>query len=645
MDWSHYKQLSKSTVSHTPTALVHFHVRYMAQLGVPQIQVLEDSARDRGEVDTDNETEQTPLLGHAHQRSAVGSRSRPRRSCCVKSKAAATILLWVSLVTLLLGYVQHIILVCLFRAKSVAHFQEYVPLLYGSLALLYLFYPLAGCLADVKYGRYKTVIRSLWLMNGSVLLIIVGSAVPLYYWLKLDHIQTTAFVIGSSIAIVIGITVLFSGYIPFNANVIQFGMDQLYDSPSEDSVLFVHWFVFIIHMAQAVDKLVVLVLSATHGQLHLAHIRTPVFIAAALALPMLLLLVMCAFSITVHKYKRHWFMIDQASRNPYKLVYKVIKFAAQHKTPIRRSAFTYCEDELPSRMDLGKDKYGGPFTTEQVEDVKAFLGIMALLLTLGPMLATDIAGNNMLLKLYYHFFTTEPFPTYSQIPVYYLTTGGLSEIMIVISIPLYVCLLRPFIHRYVPGMLKRIGLGILIRLLSLLSITLIDSIGHFKSSNNKNCFMFYSPALSISTWYLTIPNVFNALSAMLFFIAVIEFMCAQSPHAMKGLIIGTFFAIQGTFQFLGTTVLYIPFSSWSLDTSFPSCGFVYYLINILVALGGLVAYTCVARRYQYRQRDEPDNVYRYAEEYYDRAIDERLRNSRYDCSNDIDNPNVHTVDK
>ena len=81
-------------------------------------------------------------------------------------------------------------------------------------------------------------------------------------------------------------------------------------------------------------------------------------------------------------------MIDQASRNPYKLVYKVIKFAAQHKTPIRRSAFTYCEDELPSRMYLGKDKYGGPFTTEQVEDVKAFLGITAVLLSLGPMFAT-----------------------------------------------------------------------------------------------------------------------------------------------------------------------------------------------------------------------------------------------------------------
>ena len=90
-------------------------------------------------------------------------------------------------------------------------------------------------------------------------------------------------------------------------------------------------------------------------------------------------------------------MIDSGSRNPYKLVYKVIKLAAYHKTPIRRSAFTYCEHELPSRMDLGREKYGGPFTTEQVEDVKAFLGILRVLLTLGPVFATDIAASNMLL--------------------------------------------------------------------------------------------------------------------------------------------------------------------------------------------------------------------------------------------------------
>ena len=69
----------------------------------------------------------------------------------------------------------------------------------------------------------------------------------------------------------------------------------------------------------------------------------------------------------------------------------MLKFAKAHTIPIRRSAFTYCEDELPSRLDLGKEKYGGSFTTEQVEDVKAFLGILSVLLTLGPIMMVDFS--------------------------------------------------------------------------------------------------------------------------------------------------------------------------------------------------------------------------------------------------------------
>ena len=95
-------------------------------------------------------------------------------------------------------------------------------------------------------------------------------------------------------------------------------------------------------------------------------------------------------------------MIDSGSRYPYRLVYNVIKFAIQHKIPVRRSAFTYCEDEPPSRMDLGKEKYGGPFTTEQVEDVKAFTGILRFLLTLGPVFITEIAADDMLYRFSNH---------------------------------------------------------------------------------------------------------------------------------------------------------------------------------------------------------------------------------------------------
>ena len=53
-------------------------------------------------------------------------------------------------------------------------------------------------------------------------------------------------------------------------------------------------------------------------------------------------------------------------------IMQVLKYARKKQTnkyPRNRSALTYCEEDYPSRLDLGKDKYGGPFSEEQVEDV------------------------------------------------------------------------------------------------------------------------------------------------------------------------------------------------------------------------------------------------------------------------------------
>ena len=71
---------------------------------------------------------------------------------------------------------------------------------------------------------------------------------------------------------------------------------------------------------------------------------------------------------------------EPVTQNPFKIVYGVIKYAMKHKTPRLRSAFTYTgEDELPSRINYDKSKYGGPFTTEQVEDVKTLFRVVLVL--------------------------------------------------------------------------------------------------------------------------------------------------------------------------------------------------------------------------------------------------------------------------
>ena len=64
--------------------------------------------------------------------------------------------------------------------------------------------------------------------------------------------------------------------------------------------------------------------------------------------------------------------------NPLKQIYNVFSYAARNKYPRQRSAVTY--GELPSRFDLAKSRYGGPYSTEYVEDVKTFCRICLLFL-------------------------------------------------------------------------------------------------------------------------------------------------------------------------------------------------------------------------------------------------------------------------
>ena len=567
--------------------------------------------------------EKTPLQHNTKGHYGARLRSHCKVRCCVKSKAALLILFSSSLVSLSLTTLVHpntylSLGSLVFEHKSVVRsIQVIPPVVYSLFALLYLFYPLAGCLADILCGRYKTAIHSLWFIarSGLVVFTCVIILIVVYAAFIGPHRAKVALLITFGLIALLGLVVLCSSWITFDANVIQFGMDQLHDSPAEDSVLFVHWFVFSTSLGNAITKVPSGWITDKCWESVLAF--------TSLAL---ILLIILGASLCFIRRKRQWFMIDSGSRNPYKLVYKVIKFAAQHKSPIRRSAFTYCEDELPSRMDLAKEKYGGPFTTEQVEDVKAFLGILCILLTLGPLFTVDTAVNRLLNTVPHHFTVNK-----SCTATYYLIQqfelGDLSSTLILILIPVYICLLRPFIHRCVPGMLKRLGLGMILMSISLFCTLLIDTMGHVHHSH-KVCFRKTDTrpeppdnSIDATTAYYTVTFILNGLSKMFFYVAAYEFICAQGPHAMKGLLIGTFYTIKGVFQLIGALVIFVPFYTYRLTTNLPSCGFVYYLINIVVAIIGLVAYTWVARRYQYRQRDEPDNIYRYAEEYYDKTLE------------------------
>ena len=559
-----------------------------------------------------NHDEDTPLLPR-RTRSWLAMRYGNTRKC-VSNKAALLILLWSFVVGLLSAmFLSPEMYLRMFE-------RSYSLVAYGVVVIFTCFFPLAGIFADIKFGRYKTVVTSLFIVLLAHLLAVgvgVIIVIAIFFWSPL-----MLFIVVGGILIIM----LYVGLIGFTANVVQFGMDQLHDSPGDDNTLFIHWYVWTYYASFFVVQLACnwnLVLTPFYYVMteNQVIVYTKIEFCLLALIPVVVVMVL-TITLCLVRCRRRWFLIEPGGLNPYKLVYRVTKFARQHKIPVQRSAFTYCEDELPSGLDLGKEKYGGCFTTEQVEDVKAFYGILKVLFSFGIVFFMDFSADSILPLFAYHI-TGLRGGTYEEslIELILFNAGLISPLLIVICIPLYLCLLRPFISQYIPGMLKRMGLGMFLVLLSLLTSFFMDTAAHLEGDheyNNSYC-MFaidddninhpspQNPALHL------IQLTLSALSHMLIYTAVFEFICSQSPHSMKGLLIGVLYAIRGLYQ-LVAALLVLPFALRTIQLI--SCGFWYYLMNIVIGVVALLVYMCAAKRYRYRERDEFCNIHQYAENYY-----------------------------
>ena len=80
-----------------------------------------------------------------------------------------------------------------------------------------------------------------------------------------------------------------------------------------------------------------------------------------------------------------------------------------------------------------------------------------MLLTVAPMFFVEFAFSDMILSF-------EQINGVSWIP-YNFVSNLFTPMLILVLIPIYLCLLKPFIRAYIPGMLKRMGLGVVFVLL------------------------------------------------------------------------------------------------------------------------------------------------------------------------------------
>ena len=571
--------------------------------------------------------------GHHIRRAALNKRNSKSRSTsdklslwkrhygrshkCITSNAVLFILFWSFSVFLTNN--------CIFEGVNYfsEHFKwpvKYYPLLYAFKSLVTIFYPLAGFLADTKYSLFKTITRSSQVLLLSIFIYNIFLGITMTGVVLSAGINSLFILVLCLMGLIsIPTTVLIiANLVIFNANIIQFGVDQLQDSPADHQSLFIHWYIWAYYLGVLVAQVC--------WSSAIVFIQAPYLFL----LPIVLSIVLLLIAVIIVHYKKHWFIIDAARTNPYKLVYRVTKFAHQHKVPIRRSAFTYCEDDIPSGLDLGKSKYGGPFTTEEVENVKAFYGIIKILIALGIALFMNVASS-ILLSQFINYVTTlnsEDQYSYSINLTHILLTllfknGVLSSLVGVLFLPLYVVFIWPFTISCSVRMYRQIGVGIIFLLMSVTSTFVTDTVAHTRNITN-HCILdseeVYFPKDNALHQAVPFPQrFFYGLSVIFIYPALYEFICAQSRHSMKGLLIGFSFAIRGLSDVLASLLL-IPFifSRFSL----PSSGMEYYMMTIVVGVVGLAVYVYVARKYKLRERDEPCHVHRFVEDYYSKIQEE-----------------------
>jgi peptide/histidine transporter 3/4 len=423
------------------------------------------------------------------------------------------------------------------------------------------------------------------------------------------------------------------GLAGYRANFIQFGLDQLLEAPSTSLALFIHWVIWAENLGTLmVQSFSTSILCNSYG---LQHFYFP--------LCGLLIALMLIFLFIILCFRRRWFYVEPKQLNPYKMVVKVLNYARKHKYPVQRSAFTYCDNELSSRIDFAKERYGGPFTTEQVENVKTFFRILLVLLALGPVFVLEVPTSFFMFMVFGIHIGNHPSIVNQTCDssLIILPKGSLNNIIGVLLYPLYIWFIFSVLRRCTPKIFTRLGVAISLSLLGVLSMLSIDFAGHYKyslghpSDNSTMCMFFIDPVskdeavLRLHWGLLLIPGVLLGLGPPLVMATTFEFISAQSPFAMKGLLVGVFLTIRAFFQLVSGTTL-LPFAHGPLwnrpylreHPPITSCGFGYFLTTFSIAFIGLILFLIVARRYKYRERDDRPYDQRFAVDVYGRYIEQ-----------------------
>ena len=361
-------------------------------------------------------------------------------------------------------------------------------------------------------------------------------------------------------------------------NLLPFNIDQLIGSSSDELTAVLHW--------HNIGPVIVIAITSYDTKIIHLSVASAVCVAAVLV---------------SHNLFNHYLETTPVNTvNPVKLIVRVLCYAKKHKYPENRSALTYWEEEAPSRLDLGKDKYGGPFTEEEVEDVKTVLRLIPLVIV-----CTVASGFN------------EEHTRELRLEFYGCSGPDNLDISFVVTyifiIFLHQFLIYPCFHKYIPSMLKRIGIGLVLLFALNVLYTGLAVIGNYHFGHIFHCYTTYDDnSFTSHHQWLIFSNVIDAVFWYIFSVVLVEFILAQCPKAMRGTMIGLWFCIWYLSDYIDFT-LFLPFLHYVSPKVSLGRGFFFLFARTIVCLLLLLIYIFLAKRYKLRVRQVEINIHQIAE--------------------------------
>ena len=361
----------------------------------------------------------------------------------IKSRAAVLVLVWDILLQIYRQSILYFIIVFFSIILSLHSDLVYKSYLLAENVFLIpvLFYPVGGLIADVWIGRYCMIVISGYICLVTWLFAVIGYFLHWYIQVYNKPVLLTI--------LTIAVCLFVSGTAGFQSNILPFNIDQMMGVSVDELSAVIHWHMFGSFILYSFSI-------PTNSILH--------FLLACVTVSCITVLIISVSNCLF----KNWLDTTPQITNPIKLIVWVLNYARKYKYPRNRSALTYWEEDYPSRLDLGKEKYGGPFSEEEVEDVKTVLRLLPLFICV---VGFPMSWGAFDLPIHVSGLGDDDLSIYV---LKCLEEYRIPFIVCSLLILLYQLIIYPCFYKYIPSMLKRIGMGLVFTLFSIVFIMIVE---------------------------------------------------------------------------------------------------------------------------------------------------------------------------